>query len=55
MKQIRRERELARTDRTDLDSVLDAAAVGTLATVVDGQPWVVPMLYARDGDRVVLH
>ncbi|CRZ18603.1 pyridoxamine 5'-phosphate oxidase family protein [Mycolicibacterium neworleansense] len=55
MKQIRREHQLARTDRADLDSVLDAAAVGTLATVVDGQPWVVPMLYARDGDRIVLH
>ncbi|MCA4723431.1 pyridoxamine 5'-phosphate oxidase family protein [Mycolicibacterium fortuitum] len=55
MKQIRREHHLARTDRAALDSVLDAAAVGTLATVVDGLPWVVPMLYARDGDRVVLH
>ncbi|CDP88597.1 pyridoxamine 5'-phosphate oxidase-like protein [Mycolicibacterium farcinogenes] len=55
VKQIRRERERARTDRPDLDAVLDAAAVGTLATVVDGQPWVVPMLYARDGDRIILH
>lgn len=35
--------------------MLDAAAVGTLSTVVDGLPWVVPMLYARDGDRIVLH
>lgn len=55
MKQIRRLQEHARGHRTDLDSVLDAASVGTLATVVDGQPWVVPMLYARDGDRVILH
>lgn len=55
MNQIRRERERARTDRPDLDSVLDAASVGTLATVVDGLPWVVPMLYARDGDRILLH
>lgn len=55
MNQIRRERERARTDRPDLDSVLDAASVGTLATVLDGQPWVVPMLYARDGDRILLH
>lgn len=55
MKQIRRERERARTERHDLDAVLDAAAVGTLATVLDGQPWVVPMLYARDGDRIILH
>lgn len=55
MDQIRRLQERARDDRGDLDAVLDAAAVGTLATVVDGQPWVVPMLYARDGDRIVLH
>lgn len=55
MNQIRRERERARTDRADLDSVLDSASVGTLATVLDGQPWVVPMLYARDGDRILLH
>lgn len=55
MKQIRREHHLARTDRAALDSVLDAASVGTLATVVDGLPWAVPMLYARDGDRVLLH
>lgn len=55
VKQIRRERERARTDRPDLDAVLDAAAVGTLATVLDGQPWVVPMLYARDHDRIILH
>src|ERR1043165_6491691 len=53
--QIRRERERARTARADLDSVLDSASVGTLATVLEGQPWVVPMLYARDGDRILLH
>jgi len=42
-------------DRDDLDAVLDATSVGTLATVVDGQPWAVPMLYARVGDRILLH
>ena len=35
--------------------MLDASLVGTLSTVVDGRPWVVPMLYARDGDRILLH
>ncbi|NKR47014.1 hypothetical protein GS506_21485 [Rhodococcus hoagii] len=39
--------ERSRESRADLDSVLDACAVGTLATVVDGLPWTVPMLYAR--------
>ncbi|MGV9798119.1 pyridoxamine 5'-phosphate oxidase family protein [Mycobacterium sp. NPDC003449] len=55
MEQIRRHPERAGSQRCDLDAVLDATAVGTLATVVDGWPWVVPMLYARDGDRIVLH
>ncbi|AOW94762.1 pyridoxamine 5'-phosphate oxidase [Rhodococcus sp. WMMA185] len=45
----------ARTERAELDAVLDAAPMGTLATVVDGMPWAVPMLYARDGDRILLH
>lgn len=36
--------------------MLDAGEhIATLATVVDGLPWVVPMLYARVGDQIVLH
>ncbi|MEH3156159.1 MAG: pyridoxamine 5'-phosphate oxidase family protein [Gordonia paraffinivorans] len=42
-------------DRALLDEVLDEVTVGTLGTVVDGLPWSVPMLFARDGDRIVLH
>jgi uncharacterized protein len=54
--QINRHSERARGDRADLDAVLDAGNhVGSLSTVVDGRPWVVPMLYGRDGDRVLLH
>ena len=54
--QINRHRERARTDRADLDAVLDAGHhVGSLSTVIDGRPWVVPMLYGRAGDRVLLH
>lgn len=45
----------SRPARADLDAVLDAGLVGTLSTVVDGAPWVVPLLYARDGDRILLH
>ena len=54
-RRIRRLAERAQQDRADLDAVLDAALVGTLSTVVDGAPWVVPMLYARDDDRILLH
>jgi nitroimidazol reductase NimA-like FMN-containing flavoprotein (pyridoxamine 5'-phosphate oxidase superfamily) len=53
---INRHRERARHERQDLDDVLDAEHnVGTLSTVIEGQPWVVPMLYARLGDRILLH
>lgn len=52
---VNRHPERARTARDDLYAVLDASLVGTLSTVVDGRPWVVPMLYARDGDRLLVH
>lgn len=47
--------ERAVRDREALDELLDDVLAGTLSTVVDGRPWVVPMLFARDGDRVLLH
>jgi nitroimidazol reductase NimA-like FMN-containing flavoprotein (pyridoxamine 5'-phosphate oxidase superfamily) len=43
------------TDRAALDALLDSQLAGVLSTVVDGAPLAVPMLYARDGDRVLLH
>ncbi len=52
---INRKPHRGRTERADLDALLDELSVGTLATVVDGRPWVVPLLYARDGDRLLLH
>ncbi|MBT0566186.1 pyridoxamine 5'-phosphate oxidase family protein [Williamsia sp. CHRR-6] len=42
-------------DRTLLDEVLDTALVATLSTVLDGQPWAVPQLFARVDDRILLH
>jgi hypothetical protein len=54
--QISRHRERARQGRADLDAVLDAGHhVGTLSTVAGGRPWVVPMLYGRAGDKILLH
>src|ERR1700685_1313447 len=53
--QINRHRERARHERAELDAVLDAGHhVGTLSTVADGRPWVVPMLYGRAGDRILM-
>jgi uncharacterized protein len=54
--QINRHRERAKHERAELDAVLDAGHhVGTLSTVADGRPWVVPMLYGRAGDRILMH
>lgn len=52
---VGRHPERASTERDALEAVLDASLVGTLSTVVDGRPWVVPMLYARVGDRILVH
>ena len=53
---IKRHPERSRDDRANLNAVLDDGHhVGSLSTVVDGVPWVVPMLYARVGDRILLH
>lgn len=47
--------ELGVPDRAALDALLDSQWAGVLSCVVDGEPLAVPMLYARDGDRILLH
>ncbi len=42
-------------ERTLLDALLDEVLVATVSTVVDGEPWTVPTLFARDGDRILIH
>lgn len=55
MDQLNRFPEQGVTDRGALDALLDSQWVGVLSCVADGRPLAVPMLYARDGDRVLLH
>ena len=52
---VRRRAGRGRYDRPAIDAILDAGFVGHLAVVSEGQPYVIPMLYARDGDRIYLH
>jgi nitroimidazol reductase NimA-like FMN-containing flavoprotein (pyridoxamine 5'-phosphate oxidase superfamily) len=52
---VRRHAERARYDRASIDAILDAALVGHLGVVVDGQPVVLPTGFARCGDMVYLH
>ena len=42
-------------DRTTINAILDAGLVGYVAFVVDDSPALVPMIYARIGEEVILH
>lgn len=54
--EIHRLSDRAKREVDDLYAVLDEGHhVGTVATVFDGEPWVVPMLYSRVDDRLFLH
>lgn len=53
---LTRSRDRRTTERSALDALLDHELVGTLSTVSDaGEPWAVPLLYARDDNRLLLH
>ncbi|MDA8435737.1 MAG: pyridoxamine 5'-phosphate oxidase family protein [Actinomycetales bacterium] len=53
---VRRIPEKAVEDRAALEAVLDAGLVAHVGIVDDeGQPYVVPVAYARDGDRLLFH
>jgi len=42
-------------DRALVHAILDEALTGTLATIIDGEPFAQPMIHARDGDDIILH
>ncbi|WP_406233389.1 pyridoxamine 5'-phosphate oxidase family protein [Nocardia sp. NBC_01009] len=50
-----RAKERARTERADLDAVLDAGLVCHLGVVLGGSPVVIPTVYGRAGDTLYLH
>lgn len=50
-----RHAERARHDAATVHGILDAALIGHLAYVVDGRPFLLPMLYVRIGSRLYLH
>jgi hypothetical protein len=52
---IRRRPERGVTERETIDSILDAGLVCHSAYVIEARPVVIPTLYVRDGDRVLLH
>ena len=52
---VRRLREKARYDQATVHAVLDAGLVAHVAFVQDGRPFVIPMIYGREGENLYLH
>jgi nitroimidazol reductase NimA-like FMN-containing flavoprotein (pyridoxamine 5'-phosphate oxidase superfamily) len=52
---VRRHAERGAYDRETVHAILDAGLVAHVGFVVDGQPFVIPVGYARQGDRLILH
>lgn len=52
---LTRSKERARSERADLDAVLDASLVCHLGVLLGGAPVVLPSIYGRDGDTLYVH
>ncbi|MEO6886194.1 MAG: pyridoxamine 5'-phosphate oxidase family protein [Jatrophihabitantaceae bacterium] len=52
---ITRLRDKQRTDRTELDALLDTTHLGHFGLLRDAGPIVIPSAVVRDGDQVLLH
>jgi nitroimidazol reductase NimA-like FMN-containing flavoprotein (pyridoxamine 5'-phosphate oxidase superfamily) len=52
---LRRKPMRGRHDRATIDAIIDAAVIGVIAFVQDGQPYAVPTNVWREGDRVYWH
>lgn len=52
---VRRVPRNARYDRESINRVLDRGLIAHVSFTVDGQPYCIPTLYARVGDRVLIH
>jgi len=52
---VQRTKARARYDREAIHAILDAGLIAHVGFCVDGQPFVIPMLYARDGETILLH
>jgi nitroimidazol reductase NimA-like FMN-containing flavoprotein (pyridoxamine 5'-phosphate oxidase superfamily) len=52
---VQRTKARAHYDHATVHAILDAGMIAHVGFCVDGQPFVIPMLYARDGDALILH
>ena len=53
--QVRRHPPRGHYDRATINAILDEGFVAHLGFARDGQPYVIPTSYARDGDRLLIH
>jgi nitroimidazol reductase NimA-like FMN-containing flavoprotein (pyridoxamine 5'-phosphate oxidase superfamily) len=53
--ELRRIPDRGSHDRETIHQILDAGFLAHVGFCVDGQPFVIPMLYGRDGERLYLH
>jgi len=52
---VNRQRQRADYDRTGIHRILDAGRIAHVGFSVRAQPFVIPMLYVRDGESLLLH
>jgi nitroimidazol reductase NimA-like FMN-containing flavoprotein (pyridoxamine 5'-phosphate oxidase superfamily) len=52
---VRRHAGRGSYDRETVDAILDAGTVAHVGVVAEGQPVVIPMIYARAGEHIYLH
>jgi nitroimidazol reductase NimA-like FMN-containing flavoprotein (pyridoxamine 5'-phosphate oxidase superfamily) len=52
---VERTKARARYDRASIHAILDAGLIAHVGFSIDAQPFVIPMLYARDGETILLH
>jgi uncharacterized protein len=52
---VRRHPERGDYERATIDAILDEALICHVGFVVEGQPFVIPTIHARDGDVLYLH
>jgi nitroimidazol reductase NimA-like FMN-containing flavoprotein (pyridoxamine 5'-phosphate oxidase superfamily) len=52
---VRRNAKRGLYDREVVHAILDAGLIAHVGFVHEGQPYVIPMSYARDGERLLLH
>jgi len=52
---VKRHPERGAYDRAAIDAILDEALVCHVGFAIDGQPFVIPTIHARDGDVLYIH